>query len=63
MTNLLYLAIPALILILVGLLISIRERRPSPVTTDVDNFSRSMKALSSSRNARSVTHSRGNDAG
>lgn len=52
MTNLLYLGIPAVILVLIGLAISIRERRPSRINTDVDNFSRSMKALSSSRGGR-----------
>lgn len=63
MTNLLYLGIPAVVLILVGLVITFRERRPSPISSDVENFSRSMKALSSSRNARPGSGSRGNSAG
>ncbi|MDA8271339.1 MAG: hypothetical protein M0Z39_08025 [Actinomycetota bacterium] len=63
MTNLLYLGIPVAILVLVGLVISIRERRPRPVETDVDDFARSMKALSSSRGSRPASHSRGTKAG
>ncbi|MCL5077449.1 MAG: hypothetical protein M1288_04985 [Actinobacteria bacterium] len=63
MTNLLYLAIPAVLLILVGAIISLRERRPSAITEDVDSFARSMKALSSSRSARPGTNSRSSDAG
>lgn len=62
MTNLLYLGIPAAVLILVGIVISIRERRPRPITSDVDSFSRSMKALSSSRSARPGDSSRGTHA-
>lgn len=63
MSNLLYLGIPAVVLILVGLVISLRERRPKPITEDIDSFSRSMKALSTSRSARSGTNSRRPDAG
>lgn len=63
MTNLLYLGIPAAFLILVGLVITFRERRPSPISHDVDSFSTAMKALSSSRDVRPEARARGNDAG
>ncbi len=63
MANLLYLGIPVAILVLVGLVISLRERRPRPISTDIDDFARSMKALSSSRGSRSASHSRGTSAG
>ncbi|MDA8081095.1 MAG: hypothetical protein M0Z96_05735 [Actinomycetota bacterium] len=63
MANLLYLGIPVAILVMVGLVISLRERRPRPIATDVDEFARSMKALSSTRNTRPASNSRGTDAG
>lgn len=63
MANLLYLGIPVAILVLVGLAISLRERRPRPIATDIDDFARSMRALSSSRGSRQSSRSRSSDAG
>ncbi len=64
MANLLYLGIPVAILALIGLAISLKERRPRRITSDIDDFAKSLNALSSTRFSRPKSHTtRGTDAG
>ena len=45
MTNLLYVAVPVVLVLLVSLVMSVRGRRPSSVESGVEEFSRGLRAL------------------
>jgi hypothetical protein len=46
MTNLLYVAVPVLLVLVVSLVMAVRGRRPTSVESGVDEFSRGLRALS-----------------
>ena len=45
MTNLLYLVVPLLICVVVGLAVAMKGRRPRSVESGIEEFSRGLKAL------------------
>ncbi|MHB1488130.1 MAG: hypothetical protein ACYCS7_06895 [Acidimicrobiales bacterium] len=45
MTNLLYLVVPLLISVVVGLVVVMKGRRPRSVEAGIEEFSRGLKAL------------------
>jgi hypothetical protein len=45
MTNLLYVAVPVLLVLLVSVVMAIRGRKPTSVESGVEEFSRGLRAL------------------
>ncbi len=49
MSELLYLIVPIVVVVLIGLFLARRESRPTSISTSVDSFSNARRALSKGR--------------